>query len=121
MEGIQEFTGNGIRKTLVREREEFEQELNEVQKKFRKELKMGATHTVECAWLNMPSINGARMPILEKCLQKLDEAIAKIEEGTFGICTACGKQIPPERIESVPFTAQCVSCKKETKTCLSID
>jgi len=116
MEEIQEFIGSGIKETLVRKREELEQVLKKVQINFREELKNGKTiksHMAECAWPNILSINGARLPILEKCLQKFDEALVKIDEGTFGICTTCREQIPIKRLISVPFAAQRAPCKEK--------
>jgi RNA polymerase-binding transcription factor DksA len=45
---------------------------------------------------------------LEAELDDLDRAMRKIEEGTYGICEACGKEIPPERLEAMPGTRLCV-------------
>jgi len=44
-------------------------------------------------------------------LQYLDEALARIEDGSFGICVVCGEDIPKERLEAVPITQHCVPCK----------
>jgi RNA polymerase-binding transcription factor DksA len=45
---------------------------------------------------------------LEAELDELERALGKIEEGTYGICEACGKEIPPERLEAMPGTRLCV-------------
>jgi RNA polymerase-binding transcription factor DksA len=45
---------------------------------------------------------------LEAELDDLDRALRKIEDGTYGICEACGKEIPPERLEAMPGTRLCV-------------
>ena len=45
---------------------------------------------------------------LEAELDDLDRALRKIEEGTYGICEACGKEIPPERLEAMPGTRLCI-------------
>jgi len=44
-------------------------------------------------------------------LRYLDRALQMIEEGTFGICHACGELISKERLEEVPHTTSCFSCK----------
>ena len=36
------------------------------------------------------------------------EAIARLHNGTYGICADCGRPIEPRRIESVPWTAYCL-------------
>ena len=46
-----------------------------------------------------------------KYLRYLNEALQRIEEGTYGICISCGKEIPTERLEAVPHTQLCVPCK----------
>jgi RNA polymerase-binding protein DksA len=47
-------------------------------------------------------------------LEHLNQALARIEEGTFGICFKCGKLISKERLKAVPITTQCVDCKKKS-------
>lgn len=41
----------------------------------------------------------------------IDAALARIEEGTYGICQQCGSQIPKERLKALPQAALCVQCK----------
>lgn len=43
-------------------------------------------------------------------LALVDAAIERIEEGTYGLCTSCRKQIPEERLEVLPWAATCVPC-----------
>ncbi len=44
-------------------------------------------------------------------LRYLDRALQMIEEETFGICQTCGDLISKERLEEVPHTTSCFSCK----------
>lgn len=46
-----------------------------------------------------------------KFLNYLDDALKRIENGTYGFCTDCGKLIERERLEAVPHAQQCVQCK----------
>jgi DnaK suppressor protein len=48
----------------------------------------------------------------EQILREIDAALQRIEAGTYGTCTACGKQIPPERLEAVPYATLCVEDKR---------
>jgi RNA polymerase-binding protein DksA len=41
-------------------------------------------------------------------LRDIDDALARIEAGTYGICRVCGKEIPPERLEVLPWTTLCI-------------
>jgi len=46
-----------------------------------------------------------------KYLTYLEEALNRIENGTYGICISCQCEIPKERLEAVPHTQLCMSCK----------
>jgi RNA polymerase-binding transcription factor DksA len=51
--------------------------------------------------------------LLENQRNLLDEAAAalhRINEGTFGICENCGKPIPEERLEAIPYARYCTAC-----------
>lgn len=53
----------------------------------------------------------ARIADTEERLRQLDHAETALAEGTYGTCRVCGSQIPEERLEALPTTALCVSCK----------
>ncbi len=44
-------------------------------------------------------------------LRAIDDALERIDEGTFGICEDCGGEIPLGRLEVMPFAATCRDCK----------
>ena len=48
-----------------------------------------------------------------KLLAKIDEAIEKIDNGTYGICESCGEEINLKRLEARPVTTMCIECKTE--------
>jgi len=47
----------------------------------------------------------------QRLLKKIDEAIDRIESGTFGICDDCGNEIDVKRLEARPVTTMCIECK----------
>jgi len=47
--------------------------------------------------------------IVEAELKDIDDALRKLEQGTCGICEACGKPIDPERLEAKPWARFCVA------------
>lgn len=49
--------------------------------------------------------------MLEQRLCEIDHALAKIDGGTYGLCEKCGKDIPPRRLEALPFATLCVPCQ----------
>ena len=46
-----------------------------------------------------------------KLIRKMQEAIQRIENGTFGICDRCGGQISEKRLMARPVTTLCIECK----------
>lgn len=46
-------------------------------------------------------------------LTNLEEAMRRLEMGTYGICEGCGVRIGIERLKLVPFTPFCVDCQKD--------
>lgn len=48
-------------------------------------------------------------------LEKVNEALDKLQEGIYGICENCGKPIPDERLDAVPYAEFCVECKKKSE------
>ncbi|MCM8801474.1 MAG: TraR/DksA family transcriptional regulator [Candidatus Omnitrophica bacterium] len=46
-------------------------------------------------------------------LYELDEALRKIEEGTFGICESCKSVITKIRLKAVPYARFCVKCQRD--------
>jgi len=48
----------------------------------------------------------------EQILHEIDAALARIEDGTYGTCRVCGDEIPPERLEAVPYATLCVEDKR---------
>jgi len=45
-------------------------------------------------------------------LRDIDEALARIEEGTFGLCQVCGKRIRKSRLRAVPHARLCIECQR---------
>lgn len=46
-----------------------------------------------------------------KLLDKIDHAIARIDDGTYGICNDCGEEIRLKRLEARPVAKFCIDCK----------
>ena len=48
-----------------------------------------------------------------KRLHLIDSALSRINEGKYGYCIKCGKLIPQDRLEAIPFAIMCIECKSE--------
>ena len=49
----------------------------------------------------------------EHVLAEIDAALKRIEDGTYGQCTNCGKEIAPERLEARPWATLCIDCQRQ--------
>jgi DnaK suppressor protein len=47
-----------------------------------------------------------------KLISKIQDALARIDDGTYGICEVCGEDISSERLKARPVTTLCINCKK---------
>jgi len=46
-----------------------------------------------------------------KLIKKIKKALARIDDGTFGICEKCGDNISASRLKARPVTTLCIACK----------
>jgi RNA polymerase-binding protein DksA len=51
----------------------------------------------------------------EGVLAAIEAALARIEDGTYGICRRCGRPIAPERLEALPYAELDIDCKREVE------
>jgi DnaK suppressor protein len=48
-----------------------------------------------------------------KILTAIEEALARIDKGSYGLCRDCGEPIAPARLRAIPWTRVCISCKEK--------
>ena len=46
-------------------------------------------------------------------LKKLEAALQRMEEGTYGICETCGQAIEPQRLAALPIATLCIACARQ--------
>ena len=57
-------------------------------------------------------IEFALLQMKTETLGKIDEALARLEEGTYGNCFECGREIAERRLRALPFAVRCRSCEE---------
>ena len=50
---------------------------------------------------------------INRTIQQIDEALHRIEDGTYGVCTSCGQLIRKPRLINQPFVLTCMECQSE--------
>ena len=48
-------------------------------------------------------------------LEAVDAALARLDAGTYGQCTSCGRSIAPERLDALPWAALCIECQRAAR------
>ena len=48
-----------------------------------------------------------------KILQAIEEALGRLEKGTYGVCRDCGEPIAEARLRAIPWTRVCITCKEK--------
>ena len=51
----------------------------------------------------------------EQVIAEIDAALKRIEDGTYGTCTNCGREIPVQRLEANPWASLCIDCKRRAE------
>jgi len=104
-----------LRKILVAKREEILKEAKEEIGKFirgeNKELVETALDDGDWSVADLAEdLNLRKLTAHKESLNRIDEALRKLEDGTYGICEDCGAEISEERLKLIPFAIYCVEC-----------
>jgi DnaK suppressor protein len=51
-----------------------------------------------------------------KLLRAIEDALQRVEAGTYGVCVDCEEEISPARLKAVPWTKVCITCKEKQYT-----
>lgn len=46
-------------------------------------------------------------------LRQIEAALARLKNGTYGLCEGCQKKIPVSRLNALPYTSLCIECQRE--------
>ena len=109
---------SALRKSLVQKREEI---VREVKSGISKYIKGETRQLVDTAlddgdWSVVDlseDISFKHMSTHRENLLKIDEALRKLGEGTYGICEDCGEEISEQRLKILPFAIYCTDCQEK--------
>src|SRR5512137_968998 len=63
-------------------------------------------------------IEFALIQMKAETLSKIDEALARLEEGAYGNCFECGSEIAEQRLRALPFAVRCKDCEEARETAI---
>jgi DnaK suppressor protein len=108
----------GIRKVLIQERQvilkEAKTEIGNFVKGDEKQLVEAALDDGDWSVVDVnEDIILQKLHYHKLKLNKIDEALRKLNEGSYGICDDCGIEISDARLKVLPFAVHCVECKEK--------
>lgn len=108
-----------LKDALLKEKMELEKNLEQIAKPLNKKggdyetnfEEIGNDKEDNATEIEQYSDNFSVETILEKKLQNIIRALQKIEEGTYGICEKCQREIDLNRLKASPSAKNCLSCE----------
>jgi DnaK suppressor protein len=101
---------------LEERRREIVSQVNAKMKDVRVEGAGGIMQPVEMGDLSDASIQDdidfALIQMKSETLQRIDEALRRLEEGSYGNCFECGDEISEQRLRALPFAVRCKDCEE---------
>ena len=61
-------------------------------------------------------VDMALMEMKSETLSKIDQAIARLDDGTYGVCEECDGEISAARLKALPFAHLCRNCQEEAES-----
>jgi DnaK suppressor protein len=58
-------------------------------------------------------VNSQLAQLESRELLKIERAIHRLKQGTYGVCEGCAKKIPVSRLNALPFSTTCIECQRE--------
>lgn len=114
---IQPETLKELKEKLLAEKAHFEEELSRIAKPTGAEgdyqtsfSEIGTDEDENASEVEEYTDNLAVTTNLEKQLKEISEALERMENGTYGICENCSKEIPLERLRVYPAAKRCLDC-----------
>ena len=116
----QDSRKESLRRMLLERRQALTREIDELLAQRRTDQRLQREQSVaDPGDLSLQDATGdQQISILEirnRMRNQVDEALRRLEEGTYGICEDCGRPISPERLKAVPFARRCVDCQRQAE------
>lgn len=107
----------GMRQVLVRRRDALRKALAGDMSLLRD---WNADHSGDLVDFAMDSasdeINSQIVEVESRELGQIDDALARFDEGQYGICVECDKPIPLSRLQALPYAVHCIECKRKQES-----
>jgi DnaK suppressor protein len=112
MESVDTERYNTLKAMLEERRSEIQEKLRSLRESMPIEAAQAADAEEQSVNDFVRDIDWALTQMKAESLSKIDQAIQKLEEGTYGSCEDCGTEIASARLKAVPFADRCIHCQE---------
>lgn len=107
---------DSFRQQLLKRRSEIFSKLSQATQDHLNE-ETGFTDTIDQATADADRTLAMQIKDREHdAVHQIDTALAKLDEGSYGICESCDEDIAPARMKAFPLTTLCIDCKAELES-----
>ena len=105
---------NDIHKELMDKLDELTARLGDIEKDIQhKESPISADFAEQATETENDEVLAALENETNITINNIRNALKRMEEGSYGFCSACGMEIPEERIKALPYTDKCFECSNK--------
>jgi DnaK suppressor protein len=103
-----------LKQALLAEQAALTQELAELRTTIKEEGVGYSTHPADDGTNAFDQARDLAVQVTtEQTLKLVDDALARFDNGTYGLCLDCGQEIDAARLEAIPYAALCMSCQSK--------
>lgn len=107
------FSYDGARRELLKEKEELEKQLVQLESDEYEGVGYGNHMADDGTEAFEQTVDVGFRRGIDLSLERIDHALRKLENGTYGICEDCGARIDRARLEALPQAVYCIECQAE--------
>lgn len=105
-----------LQNQLLTRRSELQKKLYEDMNSLRDENVGSTGDTVDAAFdAGSTEMASALAEMDSRELNQIEWALARLEQGTYGICEGCSERIPVGRLNALPYSTMCIECQRESE------
>ena len=106
----------GFKKILIQKKTELLNKVNVAQRERDKDTDVIIGDEIDTASQNSEKEMYFELAANDKItIDAINDALAKIEKGTYGKCECCGCEISMERLKAIPWSRYCICCQEEAE------
>jgi RNA polymerase-binding transcription factor DksA len=105
-----------LKQALLAERAALTKELDDLNSTIKEEAVGYSTHPADDGTTAFDQERDLSMQVnVENTLQLVSDALARFENGTYGLCQNCGQEIDAARLAAIPYAPLCLSCQSKSE------